>query len=98
MFGRGYANGSEQTPALDWAFVGKGALGEELGPLISASILHFEAESILVQELKEMAFQGYLAGLDDVGWRDDPQVVRFGYAVSTALRYGVGMVRLQHVS
>ena len=88
------SDGSQQTPALDWAFIGKGALGEELGPLIQASIEFFEAESIAAQELEEVAFQGYLDGLTDAGWRGDPQVVRFGYAASTALRHGVGTVRL----
>jgi hypothetical protein len=94
LLDRRLSDGSEQTLALDWAFVGKGAIGEELGPLIQASIEFFEAEDILAQELEEAAFQGYLDGLTDAGWRGDPRVVRFGYAASTALRYGVGTVRL----
>jgi hypothetical protein len=94
LLGRRLSDGSEQTLALDWAFMGKGALGEELGPLIQASIEFFEVEGIPTQELEEAAFQGYLNGLTDAGWRGDPRVVRFGYAASTALRYGVGTVRL----
>jgi hypothetical protein len=94
LLDRRLSDGSEQTLALDWAFVGRGALGEELGPLISASIEFFEAGGIPAQELEEAAFQGYLDGLAEAGWRGDPRVVRFGYAASTALRYGVGTVRL----
>jgi hypothetical protein len=94
LLDRRLTDGSEQTLALDWAFVGKGAIGEELGPLIQASIEFFEAEGITAQELEEVAFQGYLEGLTDAGWRGDPQVVRFDYTASTALRYGVGTVRL----
>jgi hypothetical protein len=94
LLDRRLSDGSHQTLALDWAFVGKGALGEELGPLIQASTEFFEAEGIAAQELEEVAFQGYLEGLTDAGWRGDAQVVRFGYVASTALRYGVGTVRL----
>lgn len=94
LLDRRLGDGSEQTLALDWAFVGRGALGEELGPLIRASIVFFEAEGIPAQQLEEVAFQGYLDGLTDAGWRGDPRVVRFGYAASSALRYGVGTVRL----
>ena len=94
LLDRRLPDGSEQTLALDWAFVGRGALGEELGPLIQASIEFFEAEDIRAQELEEAAFHGYLDGLTDAGWRGDARVVRFGYAASTALRYGVGTVRL----
>jgi hypothetical protein len=94
LLDRRLSNGSHQTLALDWAFIGKGALGEELGPLIQASIEFFEAEGITAQELEEAAFQGYLNGLTDAGWRGDPRIVRFGYIASIALRYGVGTVRL----
>jgi hypothetical protein len=94
LLDRRLSDGSEQTLALDWAFVGKGVLGEELGPLIQASVEFFEAEGIPAQELEEEAFQGYLDGLTDAGWRGDARVVRFGYLASTALRYGVGTVRL----
>jgi hypothetical protein len=94
LLDRRLSDGSHQTLALDWAFMGKGAVGEDLGPLIQASVEFFEAEGIAAQELEEATFQGYLTGLADAGWRGDPQVVRFGYAASTALRYGVGTVRL----
>jgi hypothetical protein len=94
LLNRRLSDGSEQTLALDWAFVGKGAVGEELGPLIQASIEFFEAEGIPAQELEEVTFQGYLNGLTDTGWRGGPRVVRFSYAAIAALRHGVGTVRL----
>jgi hypothetical protein len=39
--------------------------------------------------LDAIAFEGYLAGLRDAGWRGDARLVRFGYAATAAL-YGVG--------
>jgi len=94
LLDRRLSDGSHQTLVLDWAFIGKGALGEELGPLIQASVEFFEAAGIAAQALEEASFEGYLEGLADAGWRGDPQVVRFSYAASTSIRYGVGTVRL----
>jgi hypothetical protein len=39
-----------------------------------------------MQELEEIAFDGYLKGLRDVGWQGDPQQVRLGYTAAS-VRY-----------
>jgi hypothetical protein len=83
----------EEEPELvliDWAYVGHGALGEDLVPLIVASILFFEAELQDAQELEAHVLARYLEGLRDVGWRGDPGLVWLGYALAATLRYGVG--------
>jgi len=87
------AEGDVQSVLLDWAFVGTGALGEELAPLVAASVTFDPAtECECLADLDHLAFNGYLDGLHDVGWRGNPDEVRFVYATTTALRYGVGAI------
>jgi hypothetical protein len=82
-----------QSVLLDWAFVGTGALGEELAPLVAASVTFDPAAQYeCLPALDHLAFNGYLDGLRDVGWRGDPEKVRFVYATAAALRYLVGTI------
>ena len=39
--------------------------------------------------MDEIVFAGYLAGLEEVGWRGDPRQVRLAYT-ATAIRYALG--------
>jgi hypothetical protein len=90
LFARRAPDGSEQTVAIDWAFAGKGAIGEELVPLVGAGIAFFEIELTQAQELDEIVFEGYLEGLRDAGWRGDPKVARLGYKAGLSVRYRIG--------
>ncbi len=87
LFARRTAGGDPQTVAIDWAFAGRGALGEELVPLILGSVMFYEVGLDKAQALEEIAFEGYLEGLRDAGWRGDPRQVRLGYAAAASLRY-----------
>jgi hypothetical protein len=40
-------------------------------------------------DIGELAFQGYVEGLNDAGWRGDPRVVQLGLTIATTLRYGL---------
>jgi len=82
--------GGDQTVAIDWAFLGFGAVGEELEPLVCRSLLFNDVELSQVRELDKIIFAGYLDGLRDVGWRGDPGQVRLGYTATVALRCLVG--------
>ena len=94
MFARRGADGQDQTVLIDWSFAGIGAIGEELACLIVASVELFEVEVARAAELDRIVFDGYLVGLRDAGWHGDPRQVRFGYAASAVLRYGVGVLGL----
>ena len=84
--------GDMQSVLLDWAFVGSGALGEELASLVAATVI-FDAAAHWewISDLDSLVFNGYLDGLRDVGWHGDRDEVRFAYATATALRYTVGV-------
>jgi hypothetical protein len=80
----------EELVAIDWAFVGHGAVGEELGQLVVASLVFFEAAGIPPRELDAACFTGYVAGLREAGWAGDERLVRLGFAASAALRNTIG--------
>jgi len=87
LFAGKTADGEDQTIALDWAYTGRGAIGEELVPLVQASIGFHEVDLDQAQAFEEIVFEGYLAGLGDAGWQGDPRLVRLGYtAASTRYR------------
>jgi hypothetical protein len=87
LFARRTAGDDQQTVAIDWAFAGRGAIGEELVPLILGNVLLYEVGLDKVQALEEIVFAGYLEGLHDAGWRGDPRQVRLGYAAAGGLWY-----------
>ncbi|MCP4401225.1 MAG: hypothetical protein GY801_28495, partial [bacterium] len=90
LFARRTADGADQTVAIDWAFSGQGAIGEELVPLIHGTVLFFEVDLAQAQTLEEIVFAGYLNGLREVGWQGDPRQVRLGYTAAASLRYNFG--------
>jgi hypothetical protein len=94
VFLRSRTDGTRETVAIDWAYMGHAALGEELVPLIVGSVLFMELGVQDAQDLEEQVLAQYLAGLQAAGWQGEPRQVRLGYAAAGALRYGVGTLRL----
>ena len=86
LFARKTADGDDQTVAIDWAFVGRGPIGADLNPLVWFTIATEGFGLDKMQELEEIAFEGYLKGLREVGWQGDPQRVRLGY-LAASVRY-----------
>lgn len=72
---------------LDWAFVGEGAVGEDVGSLI----LHCFTDGLmpveLLPEVTDACIDGYLRGLADGGWSGSPDKVRTTIAASGAAKY-----------
>jgi hypothetical protein len=71
---------------IDWSYVGRGAIGQELGPLVLAGVAFNEVDFDQAQALEEIVFDGYLEGLHQAGWRGDPRQVRLGYTAAS-MRY-----------
>jgi len=90
LFARRTPDGSDQTVAIDWAYTGQGAIGEELVPLVEASLMFSEVAPTQGQILSEMVLEGYLDGLRDAGWHGDPRLVHLGYKAASNVRYALG--------
>lgn len=88
LFTRRGADGMEETVAIDWAWLGVAALGEDLVNLVAASTLWFQAEPRDLPVLAEACLAAYGTGLADAGWPGDARLARVGFVVGTALRYG----------
>jgi hypothetical protein len=84
----------EQLVAVDWAYSGQGAVGEELVSLVVGSLAMFEALGILPRDLEAACFATYVAGLREAGWAGDERLVRLGFTTAAALRLTVGAVQL----
>lgn len=71
---------------LDWAFVGDGARGEDIGNLIPDSVFDLLLQPDLLDELDARLTRAYLGGLRDAGWKGDARLVRLGICAS-AVKY-----------
>jgi len=85
---RSRARGEDELVAVDWAFLGPGALGMDLGELVAASAFFHDIEPTTVEEFEDAALDGYLAGLADGGSSGVEHVVRLGYLLSASLWEG----------
>lgn len=85
-------NGEIETVAIDWGCAGIGVIGEELAVLTTQSIYWFcGVRPEQVWELDQIAFDGYLQGLREGGWRGDAVLARLGYTLAVTLRTGMGI-------
>lgn len=94
LFVRHAVDGEPETVAIDWAFVGTGAVGQELAVLVAGTLEFQEVDIAQAAQLDTIAFEGYLNGLRSAGWQDDPRKVRFAYAAAAPLIFELGYVAL----
>jgi hypothetical protein len=96
LFAR-HVNGAAQTVAIDWAFAGMGVVGEDLAQLVHGSMFYRPDVAAEASRLEDLAFDQYVSGLRSIGYQGDPQLVRLGYVLSTAIRWGFwGLFWLHH--
>jgi len=86
MFARRGTDGSDQTVVIDWQLAGMGAIGGEMGAFIQDFFM-FDPGPDAMQERSKTIMDGYLAGLHDVGWRDNPRMARLGCLAVSVLRW-----------
>ena len=95
LLAREDAAGDEQTVALDWAFVGLAAVGEEIGHLVAWSLLLGIVKVTEAEQLRAVVLAGYQEGLRDAGWLGSGQgnaveqthAALLGASVAAALRW-----------
>jgi hypothetical protein len=90
LFARQGPDGREETVAVDWSYTGIASIGEELVPLVGATLSFFEVGPDRAQELDQIVFDGYVQGLRDAGWDGDPRLARLGYLAGLQIRYTLG--------
>lgn len=81
------ANGDYKTVAVDWAFVGQTAIGAEAATPVLIGLFGANIDPERTDKHEKLVYDGYLAGLRDMGWNGDPRMVRLGYAATTALKF-----------
>ena len=72
---------------LDWAFVGEGAVGEDLANLVVDCFTDGLMDMAVLPELTEVAVDGYLAGLRDGGRAGSDDAIRAAVHASGAAKY-----------
>jgi hypothetical protein len=71
---------------IDWAFVGRGSIGEDIGNLIPDAAFDHFITSAELPAMSDAVFDAYVTGLLQGGWRDDPDVALLGMWAS-AVKY-----------
>lgn len=95
LIARRSPDGAFETVLIDWSFVGYGSIGADLAWLVIGTVSSFDVDVSRAKELEEIAFEGYLEGLRDVGWQGDPRLVELGYMVNPGHSLaGVGVVKM----
>jgi thiamine kinase-like enzyme len=77
----------DTTVAIDWSFVGLGAIGEDAGNLVPDSVLDFHVSPDRIGELHEVVSRGYEAGLREAGWDGPAELVHLATSATIAAKY-----------
>ena len=83
--------GGLETIAIDWAYAGRGAIGEDVANLVADSLRDFFLlPTEHAEALTENVFEGYLEGLAEAGASVDRREARFAFCAAASLKYAWG--------
>ncbi len=85
-FRRNILHREDDVVLLDWALASLGALGEDLVCLVAVSLYYQGFSAEYADLLDRAVFAGYIEGLRQAGWNDDPKLARIGYTCAMVLR------------
>ena len=89
LFIRKVSDLQDELVIIDWANVGLGPLGAELYALVGMSCGLLEWPPSQIDRLAHAAFEAYLQGLQEAGWRGESEVVRLGFVAWMAVWLGL---------
>jgi hypothetical protein len=89
LFLRHRDDNQREVVAVDWGDCGIGALGGDLVFLIGSSTWFFDWEPAYVADLSATAFEAYMHGLREAGWRGDQNLIRLAYSAWVALHFSL---------
>lgn len=81
--------GAEGTVAIDWAFLGTGAVGVDLGQMLVGNAMWLHIPPRRLETFTEALFESYLAGVRDSGAQVDVNAIRLAFHLSVAVRVGL---------
>ncbi len=84
LFARRSTDGQFRTVAVDWAFAGIGAIGQDAAKLLMVSLALLDVSMGQAHALKAAILAAYFAGLQAAGWQGDPRRARLGYTIAAA--------------
>ena len=90
LFFRHTLDEQPEVVAVDWSYSGIAAVGEEIAPLVHASLNFGAVPPGEAFKLEQIVLNGYMDGLREAGWQGDPDSIRFSYAATVYWRYALG--------
>jgi hypothetical protein len=82
-----FADPDGTTAVIDWAYVGLGRVGEDVGNLVPDSVFDFHVPVDQIEQLDRRIADSYIEGLADAGADIDPSRVRLGMTATMAAKY-----------
>jgi hypothetical protein len=84
------ASGADRrVVAIDWQFMGTGAIGLEIAAMVSATLQFLDAPVDEARSLGDLVVEGYVDELRAAGWVGDSAEVELGYKAGSALLMGL---------
>lgn len=75
---------------MDWSYSGIAAVGEEIAPLVHASLGFGAVPAEDAFRLEQIVLDGYIDGLREAGWQENSDMIRFSYVATVYWRYAIG--------
>ena len=87
LFLRLKPDGDYETVAIDWAYVGRAAIGMEMAVHFIISLSFLEIPIAIARRFDRLLFENYLEGLRNAGWTGEARQLRLGFTAAVSCKY-----------